>query len=140
MSRPRDILISCVWRRRSLCASARPILALMRARPLLVLTLIAASMVAWFTVRMWAGHLPEVWRVSCLLGAWAPLGAAAVFLYVRAVGDREDSVFAAWLVRAIGMHFTLAWLGGASSRARPTWSRRSCAPFRCRTAARATSA
>jgi len=63
-----------------------------------------------------------------------------VFLDVRAVGDREDSVFAAWLVRAIGMHFTLAWLGGASSRARPTWSRRSCAPFRCRTAARATSA
>jgi uncharacterized protein with NAD-binding domain and iron-sulfur cluster len=86
----------------------------MRARPLLVLTLIAASMVAWFSVRMWAGDAPGVWRVSCILGAWAPLGAAAVFRYVRAVGDREDSVFAAWLVRAIGMHFTLAWLVGAS--------------------------
>lgn len=79
-----------------------------------MLTLVAASMVAWFSVRMWAGDAPEVWRVSCLLGAWAPLGASAVFLYVRAVGDREDSVFAAWLVRAIGMHFTLAWLVGAS--------------------------
>ncbi len=79
-----------------------------------MLTLIAASMVAWFSVRMWAGDAPGVWRVSCILGAWAPLGAAAVFRYVRAVGDREDSVFAAWLVRAIGMHFTLAWLVGAS--------------------------
>lgn len=86
----------------------------MRNRPLWVLTLVAASMVGWFSLRMWAGDLPWVWRLSCLLGAWAPLGAAGMFLYVRAVGDREDTVFAAWLVRAIGMHFTLAWLVGAS--------------------------
>lgn len=86
----------------------------MHSRPLLVLTAIAASMVAWFSVRMWAGDSAAVWQVSCLLGAWAPLGAAAVYLYVREVGDREDSVFAAWLVRAIGMHCTLAWLVGVS--------------------------
>jgi hypothetical protein len=86
----------------------------MWTRPLLVLTLLAASMVVWFSIRMWAGDALPVWQTSCVLGAWAPLAAAAVFLYVRAVGDREDSVFAAWLVRAIGMHFTLAWLVGAS--------------------------
>ena len=85
----------------------------MRARPLAVFITLAATLVIWLTVRMWFGDHYAVWQVSSLLGAWAPLGAAFVFLYVRAVGGREDSVLAAWLVRAIGMHCVLLWLVGA---------------------------
>ncbi len=83
-------------------------------RPLFVLTALATSMVAWFVVRMLATHSYDVWLVSCLLGAWAPLTSAAAFLYISDAGEREDSVLAAWLVRAIGMHFVLAWLLGVS--------------------------
>jgi hypothetical protein len=86
----------------------------MRARPLVVFLLVAGLLVGWLSVRMWFGALPGVWRVSCLLGAWAPLAAAALFLYVREVGDREHSVGAAWLVRAIGMHCTLLWMLGTN--------------------------
>ncbi len=74
----------------------------------------ASVMVVWFIVRMLGGGSYEVWRVSCLLGAWAPLASAAAFLYLQRVGDREDTVLAAWLVRAIGMHFVLAWMLGVS--------------------------
>lgn len=83
-------------------------------RPLFVLMGVATSMVAWFIVRMWGSGTYEVWRASCLLGAWAPLVSAAAFLYIQRVGDREHGVAAAWLVRAIGMHFVLAWLLGVS--------------------------
>lgn len=62
---------------------------------------------------MWFGEERLVWQISSLLGAFAPLGAAFIFLYVRAVGGREDSVLAAWLVRAIGMHCVLLWMIGA---------------------------
>lgn len=87
---------------------------MMRARPLFVFVLVAGSMVAWLSVRMWGGGDSGVWKVSCLLGAWAPLMAASLFLYVRRVGDRESSVLAAWLVRAIGMHCVLVWMLGVS--------------------------
>ncbi len=80
----------------------------------MVLMTLATAMVAWFVVRMCAGASLDVWRVSCFLGACAPLASAAAFLYIQRVGDREDSVLAAWLVRAIGMHFVLAWLLGVS--------------------------
>lgn len=80
----------------------------------MVLMTLATAMVAWFVVRMCAGASHDVWRVSCFLGACAPLASAAAFLYIQRVGDREDSVLAAWLVRAIGMHFVLAWLLGVS--------------------------
>lgn len=80
----------------------------------MVLMTLATAMVAWFVVRMCAGASIDVWRVSCFLGACAPLASAAALLYIQRVGDREDSVLAAWLVRAIGMHFVLAWLLGVS--------------------------
>lgn len=83
-------------------------------RPLVVFGSIAAAMVLWLSTRMWLGSELWVWKVSCLLGAWAPIGAAAVFLYVRATGHREHGVLAAWCVRAIGMHWTLVWLVGMS--------------------------
>jgi hypothetical protein len=71
-------------------------------------------MVVWLSVRMWFGGERSVWMTSCLLGAWAPLGAAAFFLYIRAIADREDSVLVAWLVRALGMHCVLVWMLGFS--------------------------
>lgn len=97
-------------------------------RPLVIFGTIAAAMVVWLSTRMWFGDVLWVWKASCLLGAWAPVGAAAVFLYVREVGDREDGVFAAWCVRAIGMHWTLVWLVGMSDWLRgpphtpPAWN------------------
>jgi hypothetical protein len=63
---------------------------------------------------MWFGGERSVWMTSCLLGAWAPLGAAAFFLYIRAIADREDTVLVAWLVRALGMHCVLVWMLGFS--------------------------
>jgi hypothetical protein len=81
-------------------------------RPLHVLTGVAASLVTWFSIRMWCGGMYDVWRGSVLLGAWSPLLAASLYLYVRDVGEREHTVFAAWLARAIGMHCVLAWLIG----------------------------
>lgn len=86
----------------------------MRFRPVLLFATVATAMVFWLFVRMWWGVHHDVWTISCLLGAWAPLFAAATFEYVRAVGDREHSVLVAWLVRAIGMHFVLVWMLGAS--------------------------
>jgi hypothetical protein len=86
----------------------------MRVRPLVVFAIAAGLMICWLSVRMWFGTRPEVWQASCLLGAWAPFAAAAAFLYVREVGDRESSVGAAWLVRALGMHFFLVWMLGLS--------------------------
>lgn len=83
-------------------------------RPLVVFGSIAATMVLWLSTRMWLGTELWVWKVSCLLGAWAPIGAAAVLLYVRETGHREDGVLAAWFVRAIGMHWILVWLVGMS--------------------------
>lgn len=97
-------------------------------RPLVIFGTIATAMVLWLSTRMWLGDVLWVWKVSCLLGAWAPIGAAAVFLYVREVGDRTDGVFAAWCVRAIGMHWTLVWLVGMSDWLRgpphtpPAWN------------------
>jgi hypothetical protein len=83
-------------------------------RPLVVFGSIAATMVLWLSTRMWLGDQLWVWKASCLLGVWAPIGAAAVFLYVRETAHREDGVFAAWCVRAIGMHWVLVWLVGMS--------------------------
>ena len=83
-------------------------------RPLVIFGSIAAAMVLWLSTRMWLGDQLWVWAVSCVLGAWAPIGAAAVLLYVRETGHREDGVLAAWCVRAIGMHWTLVWLVGIS--------------------------
>lgn len=71
-------------------------------------------MVGWLSVRMWAGHIETIWRVSCVLGAWAPVGAAAVLLYVQAEDHRENNPAAAWIVRALGMHCVLLWLLGIS--------------------------
>jgi len=101
---------------------------LMGMRPVVIFGTIAATMVCWLSTRMWLGDVLTVWKVSCLLGAWAPIGAAAVFLYVREVGDNEHGVFAAWCVRAIGMHWTLVWLVGMSDWLRgpphtpPAWN------------------
>jgi hypothetical protein len=81
-------------------------------RPVYVFTSIATVLVLWFGVRMGFGSDPLVWRVSCLLGAWAPLLGAVILAYVRAVGDREHTVGVAWLVRAIGMHCVLLWMIG----------------------------
>jgi hypothetical protein len=81
-------------------------------RPLHVLTGVAACLVTWFSVRMWCGSMYDVWRGSVLLGAWSPLLAASLYLYVREIGEREHTVFAAWIARAIGMHCVLAWLIG----------------------------
>jgi hypothetical protein len=83
-------------------------------RPLVVFGSIAATMVLWLSTRMWLGTELWVWKLSCVLGAWAPIGAAAVLLYVRETGHREDGVMAAWCVRAIGMHWILVWLLGMS--------------------------
>ncbi len=97
-------------------------------RPIVVFGAVASAMVCWLSARMWCGDSYAVWRLSCILGAWAPLGAAAVVLYVRATGHRESSVLAAWLVRAIGMHWVLVWLVGISDwlrgppRAVPAWN------------------
>lgn len=75
---------------------------------------LATLLVGWFLVRMFCGASYDVWRVSLFLGACAPLNAAAAFLYIQRVGDREDSVLAAWLVRSISIHFMLAWLLGVA--------------------------
>lgn len=83
-------------------------------RPLVVFSAIAATMVCWLSTRMWLGGELWVWKMSCVLGAWAPIGAAAVFLYARETGHREDGVLAAWCVRAIAMHLILVWLLGMS--------------------------
>ena len=100
----------------------------MGMRPLVIFGSIAAAMVCWLSTRMWFGDQLWVWRVSCFLAAWAPLGAAAVFLYVKDHGHREHSAGAAWCVRAIGMHWTLVWLVGMSDWLRgpphslPAWN------------------
>lgn len=97
-------------------------------RPLLVLTPLAAALVAWFMTRMWFGHDPTVWRVSTLLGGWAPVLAAALLTYLRREGHREDSVGAAWLARALGVHCVLLWMVGVSDWLRgppntpPAWN------------------
>lgn len=83
-------------------------------RPLVIFGSMAATMVLWLSTRMWLGDQLWVWKLSCVLGAWAPIGAAAVLLYVREAGHREDGVLAAWCVRALGMHWTLVWLVGMS--------------------------
>jgi len=83
-------------------------------RPVALFGSIAAAMVLWLSTRMFLGDQLWVWKVSCLLGAWAPIGAAALILYVREVGDREDGWFMAWCVRAVGMHLTLVWMLGMS--------------------------
>ena len=86
----------------------------MRIRSVLPLGVAAVTLVVWLSVRMWFGSDPRVWMISCLLGAWAPLGAASFFLYVRSIADREDRVLVAWLVRALGMHCVLVWMLGFS--------------------------
>lgn len=97
-------------------------------RPLLVLTPLATALVAWFMTRTWFGHDPAVWRVSALLGGWAPVLAAALVTYLRREGHREDSVGAAWLARALGVHCVLLWMVGVSDWLRgppgapPAWN------------------
>jgi hypothetical protein len=86
----------------------------MRVRPIAFFSVLATFMIAWLLTRMYAGQHPAVWTMSCMLGAWAPIAAAAIFQYVRAVADREHSVVVAWLVRACGMHLVLVWMLGAS--------------------------
>jgi hypothetical protein len=81
-------------------------------RPVVILGTVATALVLWFVIRMAIGADPTVWRASCMLGAWSPLLAAGLLLYVRAIADREHSVGAAWLVRAIGMHCVLLWMVG----------------------------
>lgn len=99
-----------------------------KVRPLLVLTPLAAALVAWFMTRMWFGHDPTVWRVSTLLGGWAPVLAAALLTYLRREGHREGSVGAAWLARALGVHCALLWMVGVSDwlrgppHAPPAWN------------------
>lgn len=83
-------------------------------RPLHVFSVLAAAMVLWFTTRFWLGHSLAVWSLSATLGGWAPLFAAALVAYVQRVGPREDSLAAAWLVRALGVHSVLLWMVGAS--------------------------
>lgn len=89
---------------------------------------LAAALVAWFMTRMWFGHDPAVWRVSTLLGGWAPVLAAALLTYLRREGHREGSVGAAWLARALGVHCALLWMVGASDwlrgppHAPPAWN------------------
>ncbi|MBL8601123.1 MAG: hypothetical protein JNK72_04285 [Myxococcales bacterium] len=83
-------------------------------RPLAIFGGLAAVMVSWLSCRMWFGRTLAVWELSCVLGAWAPLFAAGLFLYIRAVNDRENNAAAAWCVRALGMHCVLVWLLGVS--------------------------
>lgn len=97
-------------------------------RPLHVFSAIATAMVGWFATRMWNGSSHEVWRASAMMAGWAPVLAAVMVAYVTRVGPREDSVAAAWLVRAIGMHCVLLWMVGASDWLRgppdqaPAWN------------------
>jgi hypothetical protein len=81
-------------------------------RPVYVLSTVAAVLILWFIARMGFGSNRVVWQLSCLFGAWAPLLSAVLFMYVRAVGDREHTVGVAWLVRAIAMHCVLLWMIG----------------------------
>jgi hypothetical protein len=100
----------------------------MALRPLHVFSALAAAMVTWFATRVSHAHDPTVWAVSCALGGWAPVGAAVIARYVARVGHREDSVAAAWLVRALGVHCVLLWMVGASDWLRgpphmpPAWN------------------
>ena len=106
----------------------------MRLRSAVPLALLAVSLVAWLSTRMWFGTDPRVWMISCILGAWAPIGAAALARYVRAIAHREDSVLIAWLVRALGMHCVLVWMLGFSDFMRgppgqiPHWNQDAGAP------------
>ena len=100
----------------------------MRARSLVPLVFLAGLMVLWLSTRMWFGSLRPVWAASCLIGGWSPFASAALFRYVRAIGARDDRVLLAWLVRALGMHFVLAWMIGFSDWLRgppdhaPAWN------------------
>jgi hypothetical protein len=93
------------------------------------------SMNLWFFTRTVFSSSHGVWATSCVLGAWLPLVAAAMFSYVRAVGDREDSVAAAWLVRALGVQSVLAWGVGMTDWLRgppdqpPAWNTELSGPF-----------
>lgn len=89
----------------------------------------------WFITRMLGASSVLVWQASCVIGAWMPLFAAAMFLYVRAEGDREDSVVAAWLVRAGAVQCVLAWGVGINDWLRgppgeaPAWNTDLGGPF-----------
>jgi hypothetical protein len=83
-------------------------------RPLKVFAAAVACMFSALAVRVWFAASADVWFVSCVVGAWLPLAAAAMFMYVRVVGDREDGIAAAWLVRALGVQSVLAWGVGMS--------------------------
>jgi hypothetical protein len=92
-------------------------------------------MFSLISLRFWFAHSTAVWRASCVVGSWVPLGAAAMFLYVRARGDREDSLAAAWMVRALGVQSILAWAVGMSDFFRgppgrpPAWDADLGGPF-----------
>lgn len=74
----------------------------------------ATLLVGWLSLRMWNGESVSVWRASVVLAAFAPFAAAAVFRYIVAVAEGESSVFSAWLVRAISMHWVLVWMVGSA--------------------------
>ncbi|MBI5516288.1 MAG: hypothetical protein HY909_21055 [Deltaproteobacteria bacterium] len=86
----------------------------MKVRPLSVWVALGTSLVVWFAARMLYGERLLVWQVSALLGAWAPILAAGLFLHLRATSHRESSALAAWMVRALAMHSVLLWLVGAN--------------------------
>lgn len=83
-------------------------------RPAVVLGVIATALVLWFMTRMWFGDLTLVWKISGILGAWSPIVAASLYLYVQHVGGQEHKIFVAWLTRAIGMHVVLLWMLGVN--------------------------
>jgi hypothetical protein len=90
----------------------------MKPRPLSVWIVLGTTLIAWFSVRMLLGRHLLVWQVSTLLGAWAPLFAAGLFLHLWETSHREPSALAAWMVRALAMHSVLLWLVGVNDHLR----------------------
>ena len=81
-------------------------------KPVVVLGVLATALVLWLMTRMWFGELPLVWKISGILGAWSPVLAAVLYMYVRHIAEREHHILVAWLTRALGMHVVLLWMIG----------------------------